>query len=303
MPASMRRGAGRRAFVYITVSDEVPCNQYGAPICANLTDENEMWVSLIEKAFAKMCASFSATESGRPVWGMVYLCGGQGEYWDRQGSTWHRFVSAVPLRAVCCARMSIFMLMCGCWCQCAAVRPIRKLARFMTGMQVAEWRGGDGDQVDRKGNDEGLEWDNASYTKKKLWMAMTKYCDKNYPMGCARSIVDGVNDMGIINEHAYSLIAVREVKVEMKIIKLLKIRNPHGETEWQGDWSDYSSKWDQHRAVRDELNFKQLEDGCFWMSLTDFCRTFTTFSVCKRAMPLEGVHEDKINQMRARGLY
>ena len=47
------------------------------------------------------------------------------------------------------------------------------------------------------------------------------------------------NEGGLVPGHAYSIIAAKEYKG----IKLLNIRNPWGKFEWDGEWSDKSSKW------------------------------------------------------------
>ena len=60
---------------------------------------------------------------------------------------------------------------------------------------------------------------------------------------------DSSNDMtkvGLVDAHAYSLIAAIEVNVSMiKKEKLVQVRNPWGFREWNGDWSDTSPKWKQ----------------------------------------------------------
>ena len=51
------------------------------------------------------------------------------------------------------------------------------------------------------------------------------------------------NDAGVISGHAYSLIQITEFKHQGKDVRLLKLRNPWGSGEWQGDWSDKSPLW------------------------------------------------------------
>jgi Calpain family cysteine protease len=47
-----------------------------------------------------------------------------------------------------------------------------------------------------------------------------------------------------MSAHAYTLIEATQVEVDDgSTEKLLKIRNPWGQFEWSGDWSDNSSKW------------------------------------------------------------
>jgi hypothetical protein len=44
---------------------------------------------------------------------------------------------------------------------------------------------------------------------------------------------------GIALGHAYSILDVRIARGE----KILKLRNPWGTVEWNGNWSDKSDKW------------------------------------------------------------
>lgn len=43
---------------------------------------------------------------------------------------------------------------------------------------------------------------------------------------------------GIFYSHAYSILAAYEVNVQGKMTRLIKFRNPHGEGEWRGKFSD-----------------------------------------------------------------
>lgn len=44
---------------------------------------------------------------------------------------------------------------------------------------------------------------------------------------------------GLVKGHAYSITDAVRVKVQGgKEVKLLRIRNPWGEKEWNGDWGD-----------------------------------------------------------------
>ena len=52
------------------------------------------------------------------------------------------------------------------------------------------------------------------------------------------------SDMGIISGHAYSVIAAEEFLLLGRKVRVLKMRNPWGKTEWKGDWSDESPLWD-----------------------------------------------------------
>jgi calpain-15 len=50
--------------------------------------------------------------------------------------------------------------------------------------------------------------------------------------------------LGLIGNHSYGILDVREVKLANgKSERLLKLRNPWGDFEWNGDWGDDSDLW------------------------------------------------------------
>ena len=88
-----------------------------------------------------------------------------------------------------------------------------------------------------------------------LWKLLDKADSRGYIMTTAvssqgSSADDNPNDMtkvGLVDAHAYSLIAAIEVNISMlSKEKLLLIRNPWGFREWSGDWSDTSEKWTEY---------------------------------------------------------
>ena len=54
----------------------------------------------------------------------------------------------------------------------------------------------------------------------------------------SRDDVEAKMSSGLVKGHAYSVTGARRVKVQGKEVKLLRIRNPWGQQEWNGDWSD-----------------------------------------------------------------
>ena len=75
---------------------------------------------------------------------------------------------------------------------------------------------------------------------------------------------------------AYSIIQVKEAKGH----RLLNIRNPWGNFEWFGDWSDHSKLWTKDIIEIIQPVFNE-NDGCFWMSFKDFCKFFDSLDVCR----------------------
>lgn len=55
--------------------------------------------------------------------------------------------------------------------------------------------------------------------------------------------VEAVLKNGLIGNHCYSIISVHEITSGAKKVRLLKIKNPWGRSEWNGAWSDESKLW------------------------------------------------------------
>ena len=61
---------------------------------------------------------------------------------------------------------------------------------------------------------------------------------------------------------------------------MVKLRNPWGDHEWNGDWSDKSPLWTD--SIKKQLDFDgEAEDGIFWMSFKEFQSKFSDIDVCK----------------------
>lgn len=68
------------------VDDWIPCESPGKPAFATSRKGNEMWVSLLEKAYAKLHGSYEALEGGLVQDALVDLTGGAGEEIDMRSS-------------------------------------------------------------------------------------------------------------------------------------------------------------------------------------------------------------------------
>ena len=76
--------------------------------------------------------------------------------------------------------------------------------------------------------------------------------------------------------HAYSIIVVKDIEGH----KLLNIRNPWGNFEWEGDWSDQSNLWTAEIKAELKPNLNE-SDGTFWMCFEDFIKYFRCLNVCR----------------------
>jgi len=157
------------------------------------------------------------------------------------------------------------------------------------------------------------------FRPRQFWADLMKFRKQQLPMGCGTSQSQG----GIIGMHAYSILDVVEVKnVSFQFfqetgvahgnvsgftefdgtLRLLQIRNPHGKSEWKGDFSDHSNVWEKllehqsHGGPRlggtyattseweDEKKAFSLErtmrnDGKFWIDYDSFLQGFTNVDV------------------------
>ena len=87
---------------------------------------------------------------------------------------------------------------------------------------------------------------------------------------------DVVESRGLVQSHAYTLIAAK--KWEERNLYLLKLRNPWGEGEWNGRWSDFSSCWTEE--YKKYFGYKKSNDGIFWIDIYDYVQNFDATYIC-----------------------
>uniref|UniRef100_A0A3B3VJ01 Calpain-1 catalytic subunit n=1 Tax=Poecilia latipinna TaxID=48699 RepID=A0A3B3VJ01_9TELE len=118
-----------------------------------------------------------------------------------------------------------------------------------------------------------------------LFNIISRAVERGSLLGCSIDItsssdMEAVTFKKLVKGHAYSVTAVHEVMYRGNLTKLVRIRNPWGEVEWTGAWSDNSREWDSvDGSTRSQLQ-KRSEDGEFWMSYSDFLREFTRLEIC-----------------------
>lgn len=120
-----------------------------------------------------------------------------------------------------------------------------------------------------------------------LWNLMLKISKNNgYLCAGSNSGQDTEkNEHGVVLGHAYTILQVAETHN----FRLIKLRNPWGEGEWNGDWSDSSPLWERNKSVKDELGYENKDDGEFWMSFKDFLTNFRTLYVLDKMVGMFGV--------------
>eukprot|EP00438_Fugacium_kawagutii_P017294 Skav213691 [mRNA] locus=scaffold491:581753:585257:- [translate_table: standard] len=125
------------------------------------------------------------------------------------------------------------------------------------------------------------------YDQDAMWSNLEKFDRANFLL--AASIHNGNESEhrrqdGLVEGHAYSIIHA----VECKGFKLVCCRNPWGnKKEWNGPWCDQSEEWTAHPDLADELQVDEKPDGLFWMDWESFAQTFSNIELCPKAMPAE----------------
>jgi calpain len=142
------------------------------------------------------------------------------------------------------------------------------------------------------------------YDKEEIWGILQQYIDWGCLLGCSiqanpkdkekKDKVEGDEGQGLLSGHAYSLLSMGIIKAEgedakkkgEKEIRLIKIRNPWGRGEWEGEFGDESKEREQYESqINIVFNEKQRaqervgidnNDGTFFMRFDDWFNKFTS---------------------------
>ncbi|XP_077437547.1 calpain-2 catalytic subunit-like isoform X2 [Vanacampus margaritifer] len=118
-----------------------------------------------------------------------------------------------------------------------------------------------------------------------LYNIIRKALERGSLLGCSINITSAADSEAVtyrklVKGHAYSVTGAEQVEYKGSGEKLIRIRNPWGQVEWNGDWSDNSSTW-RYVSDDDRQRLKnRREDGEFWMSFSDFLREFSSLEIC-----------------------
>jgi len=97
-------------------------------------------------------------------------------------------------------------------------------------------------------------------------------------------------EYGLVKGHAYGVTAVKKVPIGdtglvaffkgREKVPLVRLRNPWGEKEWNGAFSDGSVEWRSITSKeKEKLGLVTEDDGEFWMPWDDFVIQFTDVSI------------------------
>ncbi|XP_073483690.1 calpain-9 isoform X2 [Aquarana catesbeiana] len=115
---------------------------------------------------------------------------------------------------------------------------------------------------------------------------MDKALKRGSMLGCSIDITSSAETeaktpQGLVKGHAYSITGLDVVNYRGQKVQLIRVRNPWGQVEWNGAWSDNSPEWSSiDPAERKRLCQTSLDDGEFWMKMEDFKRYFDKVEIC-----------------------
>uniref|UniRef100_A0A8C4KPR3 Calpain-3 n=1 Tax=Dromaius novaehollandiae TaxID=8790 RepID=A0A8C4KPR3_DRONO len=219
------------------------------------SQRNEFWSALLEKAYAKLHGSYEALKGGNTTEAMEDFTGGVTEFYEIRDAP--KDIYKIMKHAI--ARGSLMASSIddnlGFSYGSAPRSDIGELiARMVKNLENAQMTQS---TIDYQGTDE-----------RPAWTIMPMQYETR--MAC-----------GLVKGHAYSVTAVEETTFKGEKIRLVRLRNPWGQVEWNGPWSDKSEEWnfiDEAEKIR--LQHKIAEDGEFWISFEDFMRHFTKLEIC-----------------------
>ncbi|XP_037322258.2 calpain-2 catalytic subunit-like [Pungitius pungitius] len=119
----------------------------------------------------------------------------------------------------------------------------------------------------------------------KLFYIMERDLSLGSLLGCSIDITnayetEAITGLKLVKGHAYSVTDAKEVQSRGRPVQLVRIRNPWGQVEWTGPWSDESSEW-EHLSADEKSKLNHVADnGEFWMSYSDFIKQFTKLEIC-----------------------
>ena len=112
--------------------------------------------------------------------------------------------------------------------------------------------------------------------KEELWKNIIFAKKNNYIITC--STKDDVDEIGLVNHHAYSLLDCMEIVSKQKKIRLIKIRNVWNYKKYKGDWGNYSNLWGEEE--KKQVNFSEKRNEEFFMRIEDYYTYFDITEIC-----------------------
>lgn len=135
-------------------------------------------------------------------------------------------------------------------------------------------------------------------SREHLWSALMTACKKRQFVTAGTDELAQASNLraekvGLCGANIYCLLDVREVVLDeggfrtlaqgdqidgRRVERLLKLKNPLGTGEWNGEWGAASPLWTPQ--LKKELDYSAAQDGIFCMTFNEFVRYFVDVQIC-----------------------
>ncbi|XP_072885084.1 calpain-8-like [Hemitrygon akajei] len=125
-----------------------------------------------------------------------------------------------------------------------------------------------------------------STNPRELWHLLKRALHKQTMISCSITVnnhneIEKDQGLGLMASHAYAIVDAEKVRMPNSSIKLFRLRNPWGRVEYNGPWSDRSSKWKEVSVEeKTRLKLKISEDGEFWIPADVLVANFSSVELC-----------------------
>ncbi|KNC51396.1 uncharacterized protein AMSG_12080 [Thecamonas trahens ATCC 50062] len=252
-------------WVPVVVDDYVPMVEAGGErwqAYSRCSNPREIWVSLVEKAYAKVHGGYPQIEGGKETSALVDMTAGIPFRVNLRSSKWMAVLFGSP-KARSAFRASLSL---------SASGSIGVL---------------DGDECGGAHEAEGGAASDAPHLL--LWAYMRRKLDERYALSAyvaAEQDAAGTvlqDGSGLVTGHAYAVLGCAEIcdesAVGVGMLRLVRMRNPWGGHEYTGPYSAVSPMWTP--ALRRAAGFALGGNGTFFMTYEDFVLHFTGLDLCR----------------------
>ena len=119
--------------------------------------------------------------------------------------------------------------------------------------------------------------------KEEVWKKIENSFSKKYVMTAGTSSDNAnlkLDKIGLCIGHAYTLMNIYKINTKSGEERLVKLRNPWGNNEFNGAWGHYSKKWTPE--IKKQCDYEgENDEGIFYMSYNDFIKYFVVLDIAK----------------------
>ena len=118
-----------------------------------------------------------------------------------------------------------------------------------------------------------------------IWADLKKAFENGHIITCCSKFDNEIEKFGLVSGHTFTVTNFVEGYVKNEYIRLIRLRNPWGYKEWNGNWSDHSKLWTEEAKKELNVNLHIEDDGEFYMSFEDFFNYFLVVDICRVTNP------------------